>query len=67
MLDSEIDIKNKEMPTEIEEITKDFLKFFYMNRHLICICLIKHLEDLLNNNFLIDIDGKTLKKKSRKV
>ena len=67
MLDSEIDITDKEMPIEIELFEKECKRFFYLDHHHVEIQLLHHFKELLANNLLIDEDGDTLDENSSKV
>jgi len=40
MLDCEIDVKDKDMPLEIDEVKKEVIRFFYADHHPIYIQII---------------------------
>lgn len=55
-----IDVNDKEMPIEIEEVESELSRFFHMDKHLCCIKLIKHFEEFLGKDLITNSDGDTL-------
>ena len=60
MLDSAIDVEDKEMPIELEELRSELSRFYHMDKHLICVKLMKHFEECLKNDLITNADGETL-------
>ena len=67
MLDCAIDVKDKDMPIEIEEVKKEVIRFFYTDHHPIYIQIIQHFEEMLEKDLVTDEEGNTLNKESEEV
>ena len=60
MPDCPIDIEDKEMPVEIEELESELSRFFHADNHMCCIRLVNHFNDLLGKDLITNADGDTL-------
>ena len=60
MLDCTIDVEDKEMPIELEELRSELNRFYLMERHLVCVKLIKHFDECLKNELVTNFEGETL-------
>jgi len=68
MLDCTIDVKDKEMPIEIDECFTEFCRFFALDAHLIYIQIVKHVQDMLKlDDMVTDSDGNSLNADSDRV
>jgi len=47
MLDCAVDVEDKEMPIEVEEVESELSRFFHMDKHLVCVKLISHFVEFL--------------------
>jgi hypothetical protein len=47
MLDCAIDVEDKEMPIEVEEVESELSRFFHLDKHLVCVKLINHFVEFL--------------------
>lgn len=67
MRDCTIDIKEKEIPIEFEEVVSEHHRFYYDDYHQIYDQILKHFLEMLENGLVTDKDGNTLSKDSQVV
>ena len=67
MLDCSIDVEDKEMPIEIEELQTELSKFYHMDKHLIAIKLVHHFDECVGKDLITNSDGETLAADSEEV
>jgi len=67
MGDCPIDVEDKEMPVELEELQSELSRFFHMDKHLHALKLVKHLEELVGKDLITNADGDTLLADSEEV
>lgn len=59
-----IDVDDKEMPVEIEDLEAELSRYFHIDKHLCCIKLINHFNELLPKDLITNSDGDTLNAES---
>jgi hypothetical protein len=67
MIDCLIDVNEKEMPIEFEEVVAEHKRFYYTDHHQIYNRILKHFLEMLPLEMVTDKDGNTLNKESESV
>ena len=67
MRDCTIDINEKEIPIEFEEVVSEHHRFYYEDHHLIYNQILKHFLFMLSQGMVTDKDGNTLSRESQQV